>query len=148
MDYLYFDVEHAVFVQNYIIENSGGLKGFKDKGQLDAILDFVRNDDYYSTIEEKATYLFYSLNKSHAFNDGNKRSSIILTAYFFQINGLGFIVGKFIREIENISVDVADSIIDKELLFEIISSFINEDVFSDELKLKIINAKYKNRTND
>jgi death-on-curing protein len=45
------------------------------------------------------------------------------------------------REIENIAVDVADNIIDRDLLFEIISSFIYEDEFSDELKLKIITAK-------
>ncbi|WP_284651333.1 type II toxin-antitoxin system death-on-curing family toxin [Flavobacterium terrisoli] len=141
MAYLYFDIEHAINQHDYIIQHSGGLQGIKDRGHLEATLDFVKSDDYYPTIEEKATYLFYALNKNHTFNDGNKRSSIILTAYFFQINGLGFIVGRFMREIENIAVDVADNIIDRDLLFEIISSFIYEDEFSEDLKLKIINAK-------
>lgn len=141
MAYLYFDVEHSIKEHDYIIEQSGGLSGIKDRGHLEATLEFVKNDDYYPTIEEKATYLFYALNKNHTFNDGNKRSSIVLTAYFFQLNGLGFIVGRFMREIENIAVDVADNIIDRDLLFEIISSFIYEDEFSDELKLKIITAK-------
>jgi len=45
------------------------------------------------------------------------------------------------RDIENIVVDVADNIIDRELLFEIIYSFVYEDDFSYDLKLKIINAK-------
>jgi death-on-curing protein len=141
MAYLYFDVEHSIREHDYIIEQSGGLRGIKNRGHLEATLEFVKNDDYYSTIEEKATYLFYALNKNHTFNDGNKRSSIVLTAYFFQLNGLGFIVGRFMRNIENIAVDVADNIIDRDLLFEIISSFIYEDEFSDELKLKIITAK-------
>ncbi|WP_228479203.1 hypothetical protein [Flavobacterium soyangense] len=45
------------------------------------------------------------------------------------------------REVENIAVDVADNAIDRDLLFEIISSFIYEDDFSIELKMKIIEAK-------
>lgn len=144
MNYLYFDMEHSIKQHDYIIEQSGGLSGIKNKGHLEAVLEFVKNDDYYPTIEEKATYLFYALNKNHTFNDGNKRSSIVLTAYFFQINGLGLIVGRFIREIENIAVDVANNVIDRDLLFEIISSFIYENEFSENLKFKIINAKLLN----
>jgi death-on-curing protein len=45
------------------------------------------------------------------------------------------------RDIENIAVDVADNAIDRDLLSEIISSFIYEDDFSIELKMKIIEAK-------
>ena len=51
------------------------------------------------------------------------------------------IVGKFIREMENIAVDVADNRIDKDLLFEIINSLIYESDYSEELKLKLIAAK-------
>ncbi|MDD5151654.1 MAG: type II toxin-antitoxin system death-on-curing family toxin, partial [Flavobacterium sp.] len=43
-------------------------------------------------------------------------------------------------EMENIAVTVADNLIDKDLLQEIITSIINEMDYSDELKLKIINA--------
>jgi len=139
--YLYFTLEYAIKKHDYIIEHSGGLMGIKDKGQLEATLEFVKNDMYYPTIEEKATYLLYALNKNHAFNDGNKRASVALTAYFFEINGLDFIVGRFIRDMENIAVDVANNVIERELLFDIINSFIYEDDFPDELKLRIINAK-------
>lgn len=141
MSYLYFDKAHAIKEHDYIIEHSGGLSGIKNKGYLEATLEFVQNDLYYPTIEEKASYLLYALNKNHAFNDGNKRTSVALTAYFFELNGLAFIVGNFFRSIENIVVDVADNIIDRDLLFEIITSFIYEDDFSDDLKLKLINAK-------
>ena len=141
MVYLYFTLEYAFKQHDYIIEHSGGLNGIKNQGYIDATLEFVQNDDYYPTIEDKATYLLYALNKNHGFHDGNKRTSVVLTAYFFEINGLGFIVSRFMRAIENIVVDVADNIIDRDLLFEIIYSFIYEDEFSERLKLKIINAK-------
>ncbi len=41
---------------------------------------------------------------------------------------------------ENIAVCVADNKIDKNLLFEIITSIICEEDYSEELKLKIIES--------
>ena len=41
---------------------------------------------------------------------------------------------------ENIAVLVADNVIDKEFLHEIITSIIYEEDYSEELKLKIIAA--------
>jgi death-on-curing protein len=84
--------------------------------------------------------LVFSFNKFHAFNDGNKRTSIAVGAFFLGINGLSVLINKFIIEMENISVAVADNIIDKELLFEIVTSLINEEDYNESLKLKIINA--------
>lgn len=141
MAFLYFDFEYAVKEHDYIIEYSGGLSGAKDLGLLEATLDFVQNDIYYPELEDKVSYLFYSINKNHAFNDGNKRSSIVLCAYFLQINGLDYLVSKFISSMENIAVDVANNIISRELLLEIITSIIYEEDYSYELKLKIIEAK-------
>lgn len=46
---------------------------------------------------------------------------------------------------ENVAVDVADNIIDRDLLKEIITSIIYENEYSYELKLKIITAK-ENKT--
>ena len=85
--------------------------------------------------------MFYAINKGHTFSDGNKRSSIALSTYFMEVNGYDFAVSKFIIEMENIAVDVADNRIEKELLAEIITSIIYEDDYSDELKLKLIEAK-------
>ena len=39
---------------------------------------------------------------------------------------------------ENIAVSVADNIIDKDLLMEIITSLLNEEEYNEELKLKLI----------
>jgi len=84
--------------------------------------------------------LVFSFNKFHAFNDGNKRTSIAIGAYFLEVNGLTVFVDKFIIEMENIAVMVADNIIDKDLLLEIIVSIINENEYSEELKLKLFNS--------
>ena len=49
-------------------------------------------------------------------------------------------VSKFIIEMENIAVHVADNRIEKDLLFEIIKSLIYDKDYCEELKLKIISA--------
>lgn len=78
------------------------------------------------------------MNKGHCFNDGNKRTSIGLGAFFLLANGLDPFADKFIIEMENIAVAVADNIIDKELLREIIGSLLSEPEYNEALKLKII----------
>lgn len=142
-NFLYFDIEHAIKVHDEIIDRSGGLHGQNNLGYLKSILDHVKNDTYYPEIEHKLTHLFYSVNKNHAFADGNKRSSIALSAYFMEINGFDFRVSKFMVETENLAVDVADNIIDKDLLFDIIGSILYEEDYSEELKLKIIKSKMR-----
>jgi death-on-curing protein len=74
------------------------------------------------------------------FRDGNKRSSIGLGAFFLEINGYDFIVSKFIIEMENVSVHIADNRIDKDLLYEMIQSLLYQDDYDEQLKLKIIHA--------
>lgn len=142
----YFTTQYAIEVHDKIIEISGGNSGVLNIGLLDSTLEHIQNDLYYPDFETKLTHLFFSVNKSHAFNDGNKRSSIALSAYFLEINGYDFLVTKFIRDMENFSVDVADNRVGKELLQEILTSFLYEDDFSEELKLKIIEAKQKGIT--
>ncbi len=140
-EYTYFDIEHAIFVHDQIIINSGGILGIINQGLIESSIEHLKNDLYYPNLEDKLTHLFFSINKNHCFNDGNKRASIALTAYFLEINNCGFIVPRFIDQMENYSVDVADNKIDKNLLHEIITSILYEYDFSEELKLKIIISK-------
>lgn len=102
--FLYFDVNHAIEVHDWIVLNSGGRPGIFNIGNLQSPLEHVQNDDYYPSIEEKLTFLVYSINKNHAFNDGNKRSSIALGAYLLELNGYGYVVPDFISKMENIAV--------------------------------------------
>ena len=137
---IYFDIQYAIRTHDYIIEKSGGRKGVLDSGKVDSVLEHIQNDFYYPELEEKVTHLVYSVNKLHAFNDGNKRTSIALGAYFLEINGIDYCIDKFIIEMENIAVYIADNLISKELLQEIISSILLEEYFNEQLKLKIIDA--------
>lgn len=140
---LYFDTAHAITVHDDIINKSGGFQGIRDLGQLESILEHIQYDLYYPNFEDKLTHLFYAINKGHTFSDGNKRSSIALSTYFMEVNGYDFAVSKFIIEMENIAVDVADNRVDKDLLSEITFSILYEYDYSDELKLKIIEAKQR-----
>lgn len=136
--FLYFDANHALQVHDWIILNSGGRPGTLNIGNLESPLEHVRNDDYYPSVEEKLTFLVYSINKNHAFNDGNKRSSIVLGAYFLELNGYGYAVLDFISKMENIAVWVADNVVNRDLLQELITSIIYEEDYSEELKLRLI----------
>lgn len=141
--FIYFDVKHAIQVHDWIIVHSGGLSGTKNQDLLESPLEHIQNDLYYPEMEDKLTHLVFSINKHHAFNDGNKRSSLVLGAYFLELNGFDYVVKRFMHEMENIVVWVADNVIDKELLHRIITSILYEDDFSEELKLAIIEAANK-----
>ena len=138
--FLYFDIKHAVEVHDWIIENSGGLSGVKNIGSLESVLEHIQNDLYYPTFEEKLNHLVFTINKFHAFNDGNKRSSLTLGAYFLELNGYDYCVEKFFLGMENIVVWVAENKISKELLFKLITSLVMDDEYSEELKLELLEA--------
>jgi len=147
MAFQYFTVEFSIEVHDNIVRESGGFMGIRDNGLIDSTLDHVQNDFYYPELEDKVTHLIFSFNKNHCFNDGNKRSSIALAAYFLTINNLEAFVGKFILEMENVVVDVADNVFDRDLLYEIVISILYEDDYSEELKMKIIQAKLNHLAN-
>jgi death on curing protein len=137
---LYFDAQHAFRVHDWIIEHSGGLPGVKDLGQLESVLAHIQNDDYYPSFDDKLTHLIFGINKFHAFNDGNKRSSLTLGAYFLTLNGYDYCVPQFVVQMENIVVAVAEGSINKGLLQRLVISLIEEDDFSDDLKLALLEA--------
>ncbi|MEL7352895.1 MAG: type II toxin-antitoxin system death-on-curing family toxin, partial [Cyanobacteria bacterium J06560_5] len=95
---LYFGTQYAVEIHDWIIENSGGSAGIRDLGLLESPLQHIQNDLYYPAFHQKLTHLVFSVNKSHAFSDGNKRSSVAIGAYFLKINGYGFLVKKFVMK--------------------------------------------------
>ncbi len=135
---IYFDITHAIREHDKILEISWWLPGVKEIWNLESALSTLQNDDYYPSFEEKLTKLVFSVNKNHAFEDANKRSSIVLGAYFLEINGYDYCVEKFICEMENIAVAVADNKINQDNLLEIITSIIYEDSYNESLQLKII----------
>lgn len=140
MPFYYFDTVHAIREHDFIIENSGGRSGIINAGLVDSVIEHIQNDNYYPELEDKTCHLFFSINKNHAFNDGNKRTSIVLCAYFLELNGFDFKVNYFIQEMENIAVHVADNRIERDLLYEIIKSILYDNEYNEELQLRIVNA--------
>ncbi|MBA3648617.1 MAG: type II toxin-antitoxin system death-on-curing family toxin [Chitinophagales bacterium] len=140
MDCKYFDLRYAIKTHDKILEVSGGNPGIIDEGRLESSLTHIQNDDYYPMFVDKLTHIVYEINKGHNFNDGNKRTSVALGAFFLELNGFRALVDKFIIGMENIAVSVADNLIDKKLLKEIMVSLLSEPEYNEELKLKIIHA--------
>lgn len=135
------NIEEVIEIHKKTVKISGGgADGILNLNSLKACLEHIQNDAYYPTFSEKLTHLFFIANKSHAFEDGNKRIAIALGMKFLLNNGYLFIVQKFAKKMESVSYQLAASRIDKELLHDIIYSILNEDDYSEELKLRIIEA--------
>jgi len=142
MPLIYLTLEQAIAIHAKTVEVSvGGSQGALDTGRLESVLWHVQNDDYYPTFEAKLTHLFFSVNKFHCFQDGNKRISISLSAQMLLLNGYLNCTGRFLREMENISYHVAAGRIDKELLKDIIHAVLYDELDTNEsLKLRILEA--------
>jgi death-on-curing protein len=141
MTVVYLTLEQAIATHRKTVEVSGGgtLEQL-DVGKLASVLEHIQNDDYYPTLEDKLTHLFFSANKFHCFADGNKRIAITLCAQMLLFNGYLYCTNQFLRDMENISYHVAAGRIDKPLLQEIITAQLANDMDNEVLKLKIFNA--------
>ncbi len=139
---IYVPYNQAVEIHKKTVEKSGGGDyGSINLGYLSSVLEFIQNDLYYPEFEDKLTHLIWSVNKNHSFSDGNKRLSITLGVQFLSLNGYLYCLKRFLFEMENISYHIAAGLIKKDLLQEIIHSFLeNEDDFCEELKFKIYQA--------
>lgn len=142
MQTIYITKEEAMHVYYKTIECSGGgCDGAINIAALESALEFVQNDLYYPSFEDKLVYLIYSVNTNHAFEDGNKRLSITLGGDFLLRNGYMYCASRYFREMENISYHLAAGRINKELLQKLIHSILeNEEDFNEELKLEYLEA--------
>jgi death on curing protein len=146
MAWIYFEnLDEVIAIHKKTIEVSGGgTNGVINLGSLECALEQIQNDLYYPEFEDKLTHLFWVANKSHGFQDGNKRIAITLCGMFLFKNGFMSVVKEFMLRMESISYHVAAGNINKELLFEIITSILYEDDYAEELKLKLLDAFSKN----
>ena len=142
MGLIYITIENALEIYHKTIEISGGgTSGILNQGQVESILEHIQNDDYYPEFIDKLTHLFFTTNRFHCFQDGNKRIAISLSAQFLLINGYLYCVERFIRDMENISYHVASGAINKDFLKEIIESILTyEYEESEDIKLRIFQS--------
>jgi death-on-curing protein len=148
--FIYFGVDWAIKEHDQIILFTGGLSGVPKRAELESMLEFIKDDSYYESFTDKMTHLVFSIAKGHYFADGNKRSSIAIGSYFMIVNGLGSLVGVFIPSMENVVLCVADNIISKDQLHEIIVEILSEGEMSEESQLLVLNSmeEYQRREDD
>jgi len=83
----YLSVEDAIAFHDDQLKLYGGAEGLRDQGQLASAI-FRPQSGYYKDLIEQAAALWESLGTNHPFVDGNKRTSLIVTDVFLQLNGL------------------------------------------------------------
>jgi death on curing protein len=83
---IYPTVAEAIEIQKILINEFGGLHGIRDMALLESAI-FRPQTGYYASIIEEAAALMESLAKNHAFVDGNKRISFVLTDIMLTANG-------------------------------------------------------------
>lgn len=135
------DIQEVIDIHKKTIEISGGgTVGIINIGLLDSAIEHIQNDIYYPTFIDKLTHLFFAANKSHCFQDGNKRIAISLGSIFLLKNGYLEAAQRFLFKMEIISYHLAAGRIDKEFLHDIIDSLIYEDDYPEDIKLKLLNC--------
>ena len=143
------DIQEVINIhQKTIVVSGGGADGIINIGSLNPALEHIQNDVYYPTFIDKLTHLFFAANKSHCFQDGNKRIAISLGSIFLLKNGYLDAAQRFLYKMETISYHLAAGRITKEFLRDIIDSLIYEEDFSEEIKLKLIHYISNKNSND
>lgn len=142
MQYRYFSLDEAIEIHRVTVEKSGGgALGHLEIEKLGSVLQFIQDDDYYPTFEEKLAHLFHSSCQFHCFEDGNKRIAISLCNMLLTMNGYLWVARGFMERAENISYHVAAGRIDKDLLRRVFAAMIEESFDDDEeLKLDLFRA--------
>ena len=83
---IYPTVAETIETHRLLIEEFGGLHGIRDAGLLESAVLRPQNG-YYSNLIEEASALMESLANNHAFVDGNKRVSFVMTDAMLRANG-------------------------------------------------------------
>jgi len=83
---IYPTVAETIETHRLLIEEFGGHGGIRDMGLLESAVLRAQNG-YYSGLIEQAAALMESLANNHAFIDGNKRVSLVMTDVMLRANG-------------------------------------------------------------
>ncbi len=83
---IYPTVAETIATHRLLIEEFGGLHGIRDAGLQESAVLRPQNGCYSNLIEE-ASALMESLANNHAFIDGNKRVSFVMTDAMLRANG-------------------------------------------------------------
>lgn len=83
---IYPTVAETIETQRLLIDEFGGIHGIRDLGLLESAVLRPQNG-YYTNLIDEAAALMESLANNHAFLDGNKRISFVMTDVLLRLNG-------------------------------------------------------------
>ena len=105
-----FSNEKVLLLHKLITEETGGDPNVRDIAMLDSALEsaFQTFDgkELYTTKEEKAARIGFSLISNHAFVDGNKRIGMYILLTFLETNGIK--IRPTNEEVARVGLSVAD----------------------------------------
>jgi len=91
--YIYSNLTDTEQAPNYEDESNG-------MAELKKVLEFVKNDTYYPSFEEKCAYLLCSIAGSQYFSNGNKRLSVtVLLMFLIENDALVFVDGVRLQQL-------------------------------------------------
>lgn len=122
---LYFlTLEELLKIHHDQISNYGGMHGVLSMGLLDSAIaqpkSQFQGDYLHQDIPQMAEAYAFHLCLNHPFFDGNKRTALVSTLLFLQLNRIEFVCDIF--EIQELILDIAKKKITKSKT----AQFINE----------------------
>lgn len=111
----HLSLDEVIAIHDDMIEEYGGSHGIRDIGLIQSAISRPQasfgGEDLYPSVFDKAAALFHSLMFNHAFVDGNKRTTISVTARFLVLNGYSLEVShkifvEFPLQVENEHLDL------------------------------------------
>ncbi|WP_348622565.1 type II toxin-antitoxin system death-on-curing family toxin [Paenibacillus polymyxa] len=111
-------VEQIIAIHDEELRQSNGLSGIKEPGYLEFIsqkpFGVVFGMEQYPGLFLKAAVLMYSLITSHCFFDANKRTGVLCTYIFLNINGVELDADQ--DDLFDMAIKVANKQIDEKQL--------------------------------
>lgn len=110
----YITLEHIIALHVLAIQSFGGSEGIRSLGRLESAIASQTQEAFgkelYEGVFEKAAALARGIVGDHPFQDGNKRTAMLVAITFIEINGYTFTAAS--GEIEDFAVSVATDRLD------------------------------------
>lgn len=133
--------ENVIWLYDRVIELSeGGVRGFRDEGELLYLLEIIQNDDLVPDFTSKITLLVHRVCDGHIFLDGNKRMGLALGGLFLSLNNLYKLEMKYLQRMEAISYHIAARNISEDLLNKILTHILQIKDYDEDLKIELYEA--------
>lgn len=105
----YLTVQDILVIHALLIDEVGGVHGVRDQNLLFSLVEKPKSTfsgkELYSDIFSKAAALAEAVVSFHTFVDGNKRTGLVVTARFLDVNGYELMASD--EELEGVMLSLA-----------------------------------------